>query len=142
MNRLAVALFAVLLMTLGCSSSTEPDAESKKAAEPAAPAANADPLSGKWKGDWGPSEQDRNDVRLDLQLSGTTLTGTINPGEGDIPLTNTSWDPATKAFRMEADAKGRQGPVHYKIEGKVDGTTMTGTWSHETRKGDFKLTKE
>jgi len=27
------------------------------------------------------------------------------------------------------------------IDGKVDKGTMTGSWSHEKRKGDFKITK-
>ena len=32
--------------------------------------------------------------------------------------------------------------VHYVIDGKVDGSTMTGTWKHDTVSGDFKITKK
>jgi hypothetical protein len=43
---------------------------------------------------------------------------------------------------MEADAKGHDGkPVHYTIEGKVEGSAMSGTWSHDGKKGDFKISK-
>jgi hypothetical protein len=43
---------------------------------------------------------------------------------------------------MEADATGRRGSVHYTIDGKLEGDTMTGSWSHDDRKGDFKITKK
>jgi len=44
---------------------------------------------------------------------------------------------------MEADAKGRGGQtIHYVIDGKVEKNTMTGSWNHDNRKGDFKITKK
>ena len=43
---------------------------------------------------------------------------------------------------MEADVRSRGGViVHFVIDGKVDKNTMTGTWNHDSRKGDFKLTR-
>jgi hypothetical protein len=131
-----------LLLVLGACAS-EP-AKEEPAAEPAAaaPDATADPVSGTWTGDWGPSANDRNPVTLELKMDGTTLTGTVNPGPNAVALTKASFTKDTGAIAMEADAKGHDGkPVHYTIEGKVEGTSMTGTWNHDNKKGDFKLTK-
>jgi len=44
---------------------------------------------------------------------------------------------------MEFDAEGNRGrTVHYIIDGKVNGNTMTGTWTHDDEKGDFSVTKQ
>lgn len=46
-------------------------------------------------------------------------------------------------MKMEADAANRRkSQIHYMIEVKVEGNRMTGTWSHDNRKGDFKITKK
>ncbi len=103
----------------------------------------ADPLSGAWSGDWGPSAADRNQVTVDLKWDGKKLDGTVNPGPNAVPLQKASYDAATKAVHFEAEAKGRRGDVlHYVIDGKVQGDTMSGSWKHESRDGDFKLTKK
>jgi hypothetical protein len=102
-----------------------------------------DPLSGTWVGDWGPSASDRNPVTVELKLDGKNLTGTVNPGENAVQLKNSTYDSSSKAVHFEADAKGRGGKdLHYVIDGKVDGSTMSGTWTHDNRKGDFKITKK
>ena len=107
--------------------------------------AQGDPLSGTWAGDWGPSPNDRNDVTLQLKWDGKALTGNITSGTnvaGQIPLQKTSFDPKTGAVHMEADASARGRTIHYVVEGKVEKGTMTGSWNHDNRKGDFKLTKK
>ena len=102
-----------------------------------------DALTGTWVGDWGPSPSDRNQVTVDLKWDGKMLSGTVNPGPSAVPLEKSRYDAKTKAVHFEADAKGHGGNmVHYKIDGKVEGTTMTGSWSHDTVKGDFKITKK
>ena len=102
-----------------------------------------DPLSGTWVGDWGPSPGDRNQVTVELKWDGKALTGTVNPGPNAVALVKSTFDPKTSAIHMEADTKNRRGnPIHYVIDGKVDKGTMTGTWNHEDRKGDFKITKK
>jgi hypothetical protein len=104
----------------------------------------ADPITGSWAGDWGPSANDRNQVTVDLKFDGKTLTGTVNPGPNAVTLTKSTFDPATGNVHMEADAKNPRGGavVHYVIDGKIAGNTMTGTWNHDNRKGDFKITKK
>lgn len=105
--------------------------------------AAVDPLSGTWTGDWGPSEWDRNQVTVELKWDGKNLTGTVNPGPNAVELKKATFDPKSNAVHFEADAASRRGgQFHYVIDGKVEGTTMTGSWSHDNRKGDFKITKK
>jgi hypothetical protein len=102
-----------------------------------------DMLTGTWVGDWGPSPSDRNQVTVDLKWDGKMLSGTVNPGPNAVVLQKSTYDPKTKAVHFEADAKGHSGnTVHYKIDGKVDGSAMTGTWNHDTVKGDFRISKK
>lgn len=105
----------------------------------------ADPVSGTWSGDWGPSAADRNQVTLDLKWDGKALSGNVTGGSNvsaNIPLQKATFDPKTGTIHMEAEASGRRGSVHYTIDGKVEKGTMTGSWQHDNRKGDFKLTKK
>jgi len=135
-----LCLAATLLIFSACSS--EPAAPSA-ADTPAAPAPSAEGLTGTWSGDWGPSARDRNDVKLELKWDGTTLTGTVNPDSQPIQLTSASYAADTGVIKMEADATGYGGAaVHYVIEGKVEGTSMSGSWNHDNRKGDFKISKQ
>jgi hypothetical protein len=105
-----------------------------------------DPLSGTWSGDWGPNRNDRNDVTLVLKWDGKALTGNVTGGRDVIaPLSiqKGTFDPKTSAVHMEVDTKDRSGQtVRFVIDGKLDKGTMAGTWNHDYRKGDFKLTKQ
>lgn len=132
-----------LLLVLGACGASEPAKTDPAATDTAAaPDASADPLTGTWKGDWGPTAEHRNPVVLELKWDGTALTGTVNPGPNAVMLTKASFNKDTGMVAMEADAKGHKGEtVHYTIEGKVEGTSMTGSWNHDDKKGDFKLMK-
>jgi len=102
-----------------------------------------DPLTGTWVGDWGPSASDRNQVTVELKWDGKTLSGTVNPGANAVTLEKTRFDPKAGTVHFEADTKSRRGqPLHYVIDGKVEKDTLSGTWDHESRKGDFKITRK
>jgi len=108
-------------------------------------ARQADPLSGTWAGDWGPSPGDRNQVSVDLKLNGKAVTGVVKTANRpEVTLSNSTYDATTRTVRMEAEAKNpRSGAaVKYVIEGKLEGSTITGSWNHDNVKGDFKLTKK
>lgn len=139
---LLLSVLSLLLVFVGCSS--EPAATTEPAATPeaAAPDASADPLTGTWKGDWGPSAEHRNPVTLDLKVDGTNVTGTVNPGApNEVPVKGT-FAKDTNEVKLEADTKDHTGKaVHYTIDGKLDGTTLSGSWNHDDKKGDFKVTK-
>ena len=105
-------------------------------------AQGADPLSGTWSGDWGPTATHRNPVTVQLKWDGKMLSGVVNPGPSAVQLQKTSFDPKTGVVHLEADATGPGGKVHFVIDGKVEKGTMTGSWNHDNRKGDFKITKK
>jgi hypothetical protein len=103
----------------------------------------ADPLSGNWTGDWGPSPRDRNQVTVALKWDGKTLSGTVNPDSGPVQLQKSTFNPSTGVIHMEAMAPGRGGSTyHYIIDGKLEKGTITGSWNHDNVKGDFKITKQ
>jgi hypothetical protein len=80
---------------------------------------------------------------VELKWDGKNLTGTVNPGPNAVDLKKATFDPLKGAVHFEADTKNRRGnPIHYVIDGKVEKDVMTGTWNHDDRKGDFKITKK
>ena len=79
----------------------------------------------------------RNDVTLELAWDGTTLTGTANPGTEPVEIHAATFDPASGAIALEADV----GEVHFVFEGEMDGDSMTGSWNHDDREGDFLVTR-
>ena len=129
MKLLTTCLFVVVLLFSGCASSTTP--------------AGADPLSGKWSGKWGPSPDRQTEVVLELKWDGTTLKGTVNPGGRAADLIKASFNPQTNAITMDLDVQDNRGEAdHYSIQGKVDGKKMSGTWTRNNGKGDFKISKD
>lgn len=101
---------------------------------------NADPLTGKWTGDWGPSATDRNAVTIELKWDGKNLSGTVNPGPDALSIENASFDPTAMKVHLEANYAPRN--RRYVVDGIVDQNKMSGTWNHPGRTGDFQVTKE
>jgi hypothetical protein len=103
----------------------------------------ADSLSGTWAGDWGPSAGDRNPVTVELKWDGKALTGNVNPGPNAVSIQKGTFDSKTNAVHFEADVKGQGGAtIHYVVDGKLDGKTMSGSWKHPNNKGDFKINRK
>jgi hypothetical protein len=106
------------------------------------------PLKGTWLGDWGPNKNDRNQITIVMDWDGKQVTGQINPGPGAIALKNATLDPKGWLVHFEADAKNAAGqPVHYVVDGKIENLglynrTVTGTWSHDNVKGDFRIQRQ
>ena len=128
MKRMGVCFTIGLLLLAGCASK---------------PAVSGNPPSGTWSGDYGPDADRRESVRLDLRWEGSNLQGTVHAGVRSLPLSKAAFAPETGAITMEFDTQGNNGqPVHYVIEGKVEGNRITGTWSHDSQRGDFRVTKQ
>src|SRR5262245_43634058 len=107
------------------------------------PAPSSNPPSGKWSGDYGSETGRRDPISVDLRWEDKDLKGVVNAGVRALPITKASFQPDTGAITLEFDAEGNRGQaIHYVIEGKVDGPSMTGTWSHDDQKGDFRVTRQ
>ena len=108
------------------------------------PAVQSDPLTGTWTGDWGPSARDRNQVSVELKWDGKALSGVVKTANRpEVTLSNSTYDAATRTVKMQAQATNPRtnANVTYTIEGKLEGSTISGSWNHDAVKGDFKLTK-
>ena len=106
------------------------------------------PLKGTWLGDWGPNKNARNHVTVVFDWDGTNITGLINPGARAIPIQKASLEPNGWLVHFEANAKDTTGKaVQYVVDGKIENLglykrSMTGTWSHDGVKDDFKITRQ
>ena len=130
-----------LVVLSACTSEEAPVAGAGDSAT-AASAPGADPLSGTWVGDWGPTQDRRNPVTVAINWDGTNLTGTVNPGPDAVTITKGSFAPDTGIVMLEASANGNGGKmIHYSVEGKLCEGAITGTWMDDDKKSEFKITK-
>lgn len=107
------------------------------------------PLVGIWSGDWGTTPADRNPVTIELNWGTKILSGTINAGFPDAAeirmgtLNSKNW-----TVHLEADGSdGNGNPVRIVVDGKLENLgspnrTLTGTWTRNNMRGNFKLTRE
>jgi hypothetical protein len=103
---------------------------------------NTTPPSGTWSGDYGPDSERRDPVRLDLRWDNTTLRGTVHAGPRSLDVSQALFKPDTGAITIQFDAEANGRTIHYVVDGKVDGNRMSGTWTHDGQRGDFKVTKQ
>ena len=107
------------------------------------PSVSVEPPAGKWSGDYGPDADRRDPVALELRWEDNNLRGVVQAGRRSFPLTKASFKSDTGAIVIEFEAEGNNGQaVRYVIDGKVDGHSMAGSWSHDAQRGDFHLSKE
>jgi hypothetical protein len=105
------------------------------------------PLKGTWSGDWGPTNDNRTRVLLELHWDGKAITGLINPGPKAVTLQKVTLDPATWGVHLEAEGKDASGQsVRYVIDGKLENIGVyqrfiTGTWTEGAVKGTFKVVR-
>ena len=105
------------------------------------------PLKGSWSGEWGPTKDNRTRVLIELNWDGKTITGIINPGPNAVALQKATLDPDTWRVHFEAEGRNPSGiTVRYIIDGRLENVGayqrfMTGTWTQNSTKGDFKLTR-
>jgi hypothetical protein len=128
-----LSLTVALLLCFGCASQPGPSGDSS---------ASKDAPAGTWSGDYGLGDR-REPIRVELQWENGDLRGTVHAGPRSLPLTKASFKSDTGAIALEFDTEGNGGRmVHYVIDGNVSGDTMSGTWTHDDQKGDFKVTKQ
>lgn len=128
--RLTICLALLSLLLAACGGSPTP-------------AVSHDAPAGTWSGEYGLGSERREPISVDLRWENDSLHGVVHAGVRSIPLTKASFKRETSEIAMEFDAEGNRGrTVHYLIEGKVSGNAITGTWSHDDERGDFKVTKQ
>jgi hypothetical protein len=140
MRQMWFAGIVLLLMALsGCTS----EETSVTGIGDANSAPALDPLSGTWTGDWGATPGQRNLVTLGLNWDGKTLGGSVDPGPNAVAITKGSFVPDTGMLAFEATGNAEGGKlIQYVVEGKVIEGSMSGTWTQDGKKGDFKLTRK
>ncbi|HEX5419115.1 MAG TPA: hypothetical protein VFY39_03880 [Gammaproteobacteria bacterium] len=106
------------------------------------------PLEGTWLGTWESNTVNGDSVFLVLDWNGKSISGTVNPGTDNMPITDASLTPKGWLVHLEADAKDKSGkPVHYVIDGKIEhlelpNRTIVGTWKSEEGSGAFNVSRQ
>lgn len=76
-------------------------------------------------------------------MENNELHGVVQAGPRSLPVKKASFKPDSGEINMEFETQGNNGQtVHYTIDGKVDGNTMTGSWTHDAVRGDFRVTRK
>jgi hypothetical protein len=106
------------------------------------------PLKGSWLGEWEGNSVHGDNILLILDWDGKAVTGMINPGTDNMPLTRASLEPNGWAVRLEAEGKDKDGSaVRYVIEGKLENLelpnrSINGTWSSNKGRGTFTASRQ
>ena len=106
------------------------------------------PLKGSWIGMWEGNTVLGNDILMLMNWDGKAISGMINPGTDNMPITKATLDPAGWKVHIEADGKNKQGAVvHYVIDGAIQqlelpSRSIVGTWTGGTAKGKFEVRRQ
>jgi membrane-associated protease RseP (regulator of RpoE activity) len=63
------------------------------------------PLKGSWLGEWAGNTAHGDDILLILDWDGKAITGMINPGTDNIPLSKASLEPNGWVVKIDAEGK-------------------------------------
>jgi hypothetical protein len=141
MRHIRILGAALLLMALSACASEETPVTGVGDANSAAPV--PDSISGTWTGDWGATPAQRTLVTLALNWDGKTLGGSVDPGPNAVAITKGSFAPDTGMLTLEATGNGPGGKlIQYSVEGKLAEGAISGTWTQDGKKGDFRLTRK
>lgn len=104
------------------------------------------PLKGSWLGVWESNETHGENVLLILDWNGDDISGMINPGTDNIPITSATLDPEQWVVTLEAEAPDDPG-VRYVIEGTIENLelpnrSIVGTWENERGGGVFNVSRQ
>lgn len=106
------------------------------------------PLKGSWLGEWQGNSVHGDNVLVILDWDGKNITGMINPGTDNIPISRASLDPDGWVVRIEADAKDASGAaLRYVIEGRIQdlelpNRSIVGTWRSDRGRGSFEISRQ
>jgi hypothetical protein len=106
------------------------------------------PLKGSWLGEWAGNATHGDNILLILDWDGKAITGMINPGTDNIPLTKATLEPNGWVVKIEAEAKDKNGTsVRYVIEGRIENLelpnrSITGTWQSQQGRGAFSVSRQ
>jgi len=106
------------------------------------------PLKGSWLGEWQGNTAHGDNILLILDWDGKAITGMINPGTDNMPLTKASLEPNGWVVHLEAAGKDKDGSaVRYVIDGKIENLelpnrSINGTWSSNKGRGKFTASRQ
>jgi len=102
----------------------------------------ADPLSGTWKGEMGPNGGPRFPITMQLKFDGTaTVSGTIEGGGNLAQISSGTYNPQTKALKLQVDVPGDGNTDKFVFDGTISGVTAKGSVAGKGQTGDFQVTK-
>ncbi len=106
------------------------------------------PLKGSWLGEWKGNAVHGDNVLLILDWDGKAITGMINPGTDNMPLTRATLEPNGWVVRFESEGKDKDGSaVRYVVEGRIENLelpnrSINGTWSSNKGRGAFTASRQ
>ena len=114
------------------------------AASAAARAQEGFPLDGTWRGEWGAPGGEGNGVVIVMNWDGERINGLINPGPRSIDFRSAELEPSTWTVRIEAVGHDDEEIV---VEGRLEdigsyNRYITGTWTQNGVRNDFRITRE